>query len=46
VVRYEQLVRDAEQTLGTVMQHYLAFHPIQLSWATQELHNVGGNRML
>jgi Sulfotransferase family len=46
IVRYEQLVSDAERTLVGIMQHLgLAFHPIQLSWATQERHNVGGNRM-
>ena len=46
IVRYEQLVRDAERTLVGMMQHLgIAFHPMQLSWAAQERHNVGGNRM-
>jgi Sulfotransferase family len=46
VVHYEELVRNAEQTLGGLMQEVgLAFDPNQLQWAEPVRHNVGGNGM-
>jgi Sulfotransferase family len=46
IVRYEELVNDAERTLVRIMQYLgVAFEPLQLRWAMQERHNVGGNRM-
>ena len=46
VVRYEDLVLQPEQTLGSVLEPLgLTFHPQQLSWAGQAKHLVAGNRM-
>jgi hypothetical protein len=46
VIRYERLVEDPEATLSGLMQQVgLTFNPLQLSWAAQERHNVGGNPM-
>jgi hypothetical protein len=46
VVRYEDLVLEPEQTLGSVLKPLgLTFHPNQLSWAGQAKHIVAGNRM-
>jgi hypothetical protein len=46
VVVYEELARDPERTLTTLMQRLgLSFHPLQLYWAEQERHNISGNRM-
>jgi len=44
VVRYESLARRPERTLRMLMKAIgLAFDPVQLNWAAQERHNVGGN---
>ena len=46
VVRYEDLVLQPEQTLGSLLEPLgLEFHPQQLSWAEQTKHLVAGNRM-
>ena len=46
VVRYEELVRNPEQVLGSLMRQLgLSFDPRQLEWASQMRHNVGGNGM-
>ena len=46
VVRYENLVLNPEETLTSLMKKLgLTFHPLQLQWAIQERHNVGGNNM-
>jgi Sulfotransferase family len=46
VVRYEDLVRNPESTLSTLMEAIgLDFNLVQLRWAEKERHNVGGNRM-
>jgi hypothetical protein len=46
VVHYEELAWNPEQTLAALMQQLdLAFHPRQLEWASQERHNISGNRM-
>jgi len=46
VVRYEELALNPERALSPVMQQLgLTFHPLQLQWATQERHNIGGNNM-
>jgi hypothetical protein len=46
VVRYEELVINPEKTLTSLMEKLgLTFHPLQLQWAIQERHNVGGNNM-
>jgi hypothetical protein len=46
VVRYEELTLKPEKTLSRLMERLgLTFHPLQLQWATQERHNVGGNNM-
>ena len=46
VVHYEQLIADPVATLTSLMKMLgLAFHPHQLDWASQERHNIGGNRM-
>jgi Sulfotransferase family len=46
VVRYEQLVRNPEQVLATLMEELgLSFDPRQLEWASEVRHNVGGNGM-
>lgn len=46
VVRYEQLVLQPEQVLAALMAELgLEFDPVQLQWASQTRHNVGGNGM-
>jgi hypothetical protein len=46
VVRYEDLVRNPEQVLGSLMRQLgLSFDRQQLEWASQVRHNVGGNGM-
>ena len=46
VVRYEDLVLQPEQTLGSMLEPLgLTFYPQQLSWAGQAKHIVAGNRM-
>jgi hypothetical protein len=46
VVHYEQLTANPVATLTSLMEMLgLAFHPQQLDWASQERHNIGGNRM-
>lgn len=46
VVRYEDLVRDPERTLRSVLAPFgLDFDPQQLAWGEQVKHNVGGNHM-
>ena len=46
VVRYEELVRNPEQVLDSLMRQLgLSFDPRQLEWASQVRHNVGGNGM-
>ena len=46
VVRYEELVRNPEQVLSSLMRQLgLSFDPQQLEWASQVRHNVGGNGM-
>ena len=46
IVRYERLVCSPERTLRMLMEAIgLAFDPVQLNWAVQERHNVGGNGM-
>jgi hypothetical protein len=44
VVRYEDLVREPERTLRSVLEPLgLEFDPRQLQWAEQEKHLVAGN---
>ncbi len=46
VVHYEELVRNPEETLSSLMRELgLAFDPNQLQWAEPVRHNVGGNGM-
>jgi hypothetical protein len=46
VVRYEELVRNPEQVLDSLMRQLgLSFDRQQLEWASQVRHNVGGNGM-
>lgn len=46
VLHYEQLIANPVATLTSLMQTLgLTFHPGQLDWASQERHNIGGNRM-
>jgi hypothetical protein len=46
VVRYEDLVRDPERGLNTVLEPLgLSFDQRQLRWAEAEKHIVAGNRM-
>ena len=46
VVRYEDLVRDPERSLNSVLEPLgLSFDPRQLSWAEAEKHIVAGNHM-
>ena len=46
VVRYEELVRNPEQVLNSLMRQLgLSFDRQQLEWASQVRHNVGGNGM-
>jgi len=46
VVRYEELVRNPEQVLDSLMRQLgLSFDRQQLEWASQIRHNVGGNGM-
>ncbi|HEY8276211.1 MAG TPA: sulfotransferase [Methyloceanibacter sp.] len=46
VVHYEDLVRDPERTLRSILQPLgLGFDPCQLSWAEAEKHIVAGNHM-
>ena len=46
VVRYEELVRNPEQVLDSLMRQLgLSFDRQQLEWASQTRHNVGGNGM-
>ena len=46
VVRYEDLVRDPEATLDTILKPLgLRFHPQQLAWAEQAKHSVAGNHL-
>ena len=46
VVRYEDLVRDPERTLRSILQPLgLSFDRRQLSWAEAEKHIVAGNHM-
>jgi hypothetical protein len=43
-VRYEDMVRDPEQTLKRVLAPLgLKFHPLQLAWAEQPKHSFAGN---
>ena len=44
VVRYEDLVREPEQTLKRLLAPLgLIFHPLQLAWAEQPKHSFAGN---
>ena len=46
VVRYEDLVRDPERSLNSILQPLgLSFDRRQLSWAEAEKHIVAGNHM-
>jgi hypothetical protein len=46
VVHYEELVREPEATLQSLMQQLgLAFDQSQMQWAAHVRHNVGGNGM-
>lgn len=46
VVRYEDLVRDPERSLNTILQPLgLSFDRRQLSWAEADKHIVAGNHM-
>ena len=46
VVRYEELVRNPEQVLDSLMRQLgLSFDRQQLEWASQTRHKVGGNGM-
>ena len=46
VVRYEDLVRDPERTLNSILQPLgLSFDRRQLSWAEADKHIVAGNHM-
>ena len=46
VVHYEDLVRDPEQTLSSILRPLgLDFDRRQLDWAEAEKHEVAGNRM-
>jgi hypothetical protein len=46
IVHYEQLVREPELTLSSLMHQLgLEYDPRQLDWAKQVRHNIGGNRM-
>ena len=46
VIHYEELVKRPEPTLQSLMQRFgLSFDPVQLEWASQVRHNVGGNGM-
>lgn len=46
VVHYEELTANPVATLTPLMEMLgLAFDPRQLDWASQERHNIGGNRM-
>ena len=46
VVCYEDLVREPEGTLNTILKPFdLKFHPRQLAWAEQVKHSVAGNHL-
>jgi Sulfotransferase family len=46
VLHYEELIAKPVEALTSLMQVLgLTFHPYQLDWASQERHNIGGNRM-